>query len=663
MDLPCRRFFFIIFMTMKRFPLIFLTLAVLLAGCKTNEPDRPDPVKPDPVDPVKPSRTGESGISYQLLVYSFCDSDGDGTGDFKGIESKLDYLKEMGVQALWLSPIHPATSYHGYDVEDYNSVNPAYGTEADFESLLKAAHSKGMKIYLDFVLNHTSKEHPWFLEGKSDPDSRYRNYYHFSTTSRDGYSQTVSGTDPGKINVRFTLKCNSSGTPQTLKAERVESAVNEGSPDSGKYLWYGSVTESTMPEFYSTGDDTYTLSIENFETDWGVLVRTSRTEWGAKKFGAQSENAQMFVWGVPLNLKSNSDYDILMPWMGKIWYQSVFGSYMPDLNYGPAASCEDSDAFKDVCAAADKWIKMGVDGFRLDAVKHIYDNENSDENPTFLKKFYDHCNDTYKAAGHSGNIYMVGEQWSEPNYVTPYYKGLNAFFEFAFCWRLTEAINGSKGTGFASTIEGYHQKYTATRSDAIAATKLSNHDEDRIASSLGRNASKLKLAAAVLLTAGGEPYIYQGEELGYWGTKSNGDEYVRTPILWTADAGSAASGALDGKIDRNMLTSDISVEAQAGDQDSMLSVYRKFGVLRDCYKALAKGSFQEKNGISNQAICAWYREYDGQKILVVHNFSAAPVTFAPAGDKLSAMIGSNGNATVKNDNLTLGGYASALFLQ
>lgn len=258
---------------------------------------------------------------------------------------------------------------------------------------------------------------------------------------------------------------------------------------------------------------------------------------------------------------------------------------------------------------------------------------------------------------------MVGEQWSEPNYVTPYYKGLNAFFEFAFCWRLTEAINGSKGSGFASTIEGYHQKYIATRSDAIAATKLSNHDEDRIASTLGRNAGKLKLAAAVLLTAGGEPYIYQGEELGYWGTKNNGDEYVRTPIMWTTDVSSAASGALGGRIDKNMLTSGISVDAQAGDQESMLNVYRKFGVLRDCYKALAKGSFQEKNGISNQAVCAWYREYDGQKILVVHNFSAATVTFSPTGDKLSAMIGSNGSATVKNGNLTLGGYASALFLQ
>jgi len=643
---------------MRKFPLLFVILFALLSGCKPETP-----AEPDPEAPVTPSRTGESGITYQLLVYSFCDSDGDGTGDFKGIESKLDYLKEMGVQALWLSPIHPATSYHGYDVEDYSSVNPAYGTEADFESLLGTAHSKGIRIYIDFVLNHSSKEHPWFIEGKSDPGSRYRSYYHFSSTAKSGYSQTVSGTDPGKMNVKFTLKCSSAGTPQTLRVDKAESVTEEGTQGTKKYLWYGSVSESTMPEFRSVGNNTYTLTVKDFESSWGVLVRTSSTEWGAYKFGAASSTAQTLVWGVPLNLKSNADLDILMPWMGPIWYQSVFGSYMPDLNYGPAASCESSDAFKEVCAAADKWIKMGVDGFRLDAVKHIYDSGTSDENPTFLKKFYDHCNATYKAAGHSGNIYMVGEQWSEYDLVAPYYKGLNAFFEFAFWWRLADAIKAGRGSGFARTVNGYHERYTAVRSDAIAATKLTNHDENRAASELGRQTARMKLAAAVLLTAGGEPYIYQGEELGYWGTKDNGDVYVRTPIMWTTDIRSAASGALGGAVDKTMLTSAISVESQEKDKDSMLGIYRKFGTLRDCYPALAKGSFKEKTLSGKDAVCAWYREYNGQKILVVHNFSGTTVTLPLTADKLTAMIGYNGIVTVNGDNLTVGSYSSALFLQ
>lgn len=642
---------------MKRF-LFFILCIFLLAACEKAPVPSPGPGPDTPVEAPE-----SSGITYQLLVYSFCDSDGDGIGDFNGIASKLDYLKEMGVSALWLSPIHPATSYHGYDVEDYYDVNKQYGTEADFQSLLKSAHAKNIKIYLDFVLNHSSREHPWFIEGKTNPDSKYRDYYHFSNTQKSGYSSTVSGTDPGKINIKFTLKCASNGTPLSLRADKVETVDNEGTPGSGKYLWYGSVTENTMPEFYSAGNDTYTLSIKDFESSWGVLVRTSKTEWGARKFGAEDASNTKLVWGVPLKLKSNSDNDILMPWMGTIFYQSVFGEYMPDLNYGPASSCEESDAFKDLCAAADKWIKMGVDGFRLDAVKQIYDSETSDENPTFLKKFYDHCNATFKSSGHSDDIYMVGEQWNEPGLVTPYYKGLNAFFEFAFWWRFTEAVNSGKGTGFASTIEGYHQNYTAVRPDAIAATKLTNHDEDRAASVMGRNLSRLKLAAAVLLTAGGQPYIYQGEELGYWGTKTNGDEYVRTPMMWTSDISSAASGALGGRVDKTMLTSSISVESQAADESSLLNVYRRFGVLRDTYKALAEGSFKEKTFLGKTTISAWYRECTGQKILVVHNFSAAAVTVEVSGDKLSSMIGSNGDVSVSGGKLSLGAYSTALFLQ
>lgn len=635
-----------------------LFAAVLSAAMFSCERPGPDNPVPQPPDPPRLERTGESGITYQLLVYSFADSDGDGIGDFKGIESRLDYLKELGVQALWLSPIHPSPSYHCYDVEDYYGVNPKFGTEEDFKSLLQKAHGKGIKIYIDYVLNHSSSTNPWFVEGKSNPESKYRSYYHFSETQKSGYASTVSGTDPGRINVKFTLKCNSTGTPQTLKAEKVASIVNSGSPKSGKYLWYG---DGEMLEFYSAGNDTYTLSLE-LETSWGVLVRTSTSEWGAKKFGATGASSNKLVWGVPLNLKSNSEYDILMPWMGNIWYQAVFDATMPDLNYGPASACEQSETFKDICAAADKWIQMGVDGFRLDAVKHIYDNENSDENPTFLAKFYEHCNATYKSAGGQGDIYMVGEMWSEPDLVAPYYKGLPAFFEFAFWDRLVEGINSFKGSDFASTISGYHGKYTAVRSNAIAATKLTNHDQDRAGSLLGRNQDKMKLAAAVLLTAGGEPYIYQGEELGYWGTRAGGDAYVRTPILWTSDISSAASGDLGGQVDKSMLSAGISVENQAKDDNSMLNVYRRLGVLRDSCPALAKGDFTPYIGISQPSIAAWYRSLGSQKVLVLHNFGVSQTSVNISGNDLSNLVFANGNVSVNGNSVTIPGLGSAVFI-
>ena len=120
-------------------------------------------------------------ITYQLLIYSFADSDGDGVGDFKGIQNKLDYLSSLGVSALWLSPAHPTSSYHAYDVNDYYSLNPLYAVgqkttekaEADFKDLLAAAHQKGIKIYMDYVLNHSGKFNPWFQEAVSDPSSKY----------------------------------------------------------------------------------------------------------------------------------------------------------------------------------------------------------------------------------------------------------------------------------------------------------------------------------------------------------------------------------------------------------------------------------------------------------------------------------------------------------
>ena len=173
-----------------------------------------------------------------------------------------------------------------------------------------------------------------------------------------------------------------------------------------------------------------------------------------------------------------------------------------------------------------------MDGLRLDAVKHIYHSETSEENPRFLKMFYEDMNAYYKQKGHTDDFYMIGEVLSEYDKVAPYYKGLPALFEFSFWYRLEWGINNSTGCYFAKDILSYQQKYANYRSDYIEATKLSNHDEDRTSSKLGKSADKCKLAAAVLLTSAGHPYIYYGEELGLYGTKDNGDEYVRSPMLW-----------------------------------------------------------------------------------------------------------------------------------
>ena len=116
---------------------------------------------------------------YEIFVYSFCDSDGDGIGDLKGVTSKLDYLQELGVNGIWLMPIHPSPTYHKYDVTDYYAIDPQYGTMEDFEELMEQCRERDIRVILDLVLNHTSSEHPWFqtaadylrtLEPGQEPD-------------------------------------------------------------------------------------------------------------------------------------------------------------------------------------------------------------------------------------------------------------------------------------------------------------------------------------------------------------------------------------------------------------------------------------------------------------------------------------------------------------
>ncbi len=138
--------------------------------------------------------------TYEIFVYSFCDSNGDGIGDINGIRSKLDYITDLGFNALWLTPIHPSSTYHKYDVDDYYAIDPAFGTMEDYEALLKECHDRGVRVYLDLVLNHTSEDHEWFrtaaeylraLPDGRDPDPsdcRYLDYYCFTRQPGDGWA-------------------------------------------------------------------------------------------------------------------------------------------------------------------------------------------------------------------------------------------------------------------------------------------------------------------------------------------------------------------------------------------------------------------------------------------------------------------------------------------
>ena len=209
--------------------LCLLLSVLILVGCAPKGDNTPDTTAPEssgalvdieetqPAAAVKTEAALESirllGESpddnyrtyYEVFVYSFCDSDGDGIGDLKGLTSKLDYLQDLGIQGLWLMPIHPSTSYHKYNVSDYYAIDPQYGTMEDFENFMAECQKRDIHVILDLVLNHSGSEHVWFQTavkylqelGDGEPnvaDCPYLDYYFFSKETATGYCQ-VEGTD------------------------------------------------------------------------------------------------------------------------------------------------------------------------------------------------------------------------------------------------------------------------------------------------------------------------------------------------------------------------------------------------------------------------------------------------------------------------------------
>ena len=135
----------------------------------------------------------KEAVVYQIYPRSFCDSNGDGIGDLNGITSKLDYLKELGIDVIWLSPVYKSPNDdNGYDISDYEDIMTEFGTMDDFDKMLAAAHDRGIKIVMDLVVNHTSDEHPWFVESRSSKDNEKRDYYIWKE-GKDGKEPTNWG--------------------------------------------------------------------------------------------------------------------------------------------------------------------------------------------------------------------------------------------------------------------------------------------------------------------------------------------------------------------------------------------------------------------------------------------------------------------------------------
>ncbi|WP_030994155.1 alpha-amylase family glycosyl hydrolase, partial [Streptomyces sp. NRRL F-6677] len=189
-------------------------------------------------------------VFYEVLVRSFQDSNGDGIGDLKGITAKLDYLQWLGIDCLWLPPFFKSPLRDGgYDVSDYTAVLPEFGDLADFVEFVDAAHQRGMRVIIDFVMNHTSDQHPWFQESRKDPDGPYGDYYDLGI---DGFRLDAV---PYLYQEEGTNCENLPATHEFLK--RVRKEIDTHYPDTVVLAEANQWPEDVVDYFgdYSTGGD------------------------------------------------------------------------------------------------------------------------------------------------------------------------------------------------------------------------------------------------------------------------------------------------------------------------------------------------------------------------------------------------------------------------
>lgn len=618
---------------------------------------------------------------YEVLVYAFADSNGDGVGDFNGITQKMDYIASLGAGAIWLSPIHPADSYHGYDVRDYTDVNPQFGTMADFENMVKAAHAKNIKIYLDYVVNHTGKGHSWYTDALAKGEqSEYWNWYNLSFNpaadvvadkfpmistynsadwyTPDGYSDPVAET----IRYKFTIK-SSNGKPSTVKVEKSSEAAQASNSDTNvkMFIYFGD--PGVAYRLYDKGNGLYEIVVD-FKSPWGFLVRTSDTSWdGGTKYGG---NGSYIKEGVEYTLNNTTAADIQFESMQSLKiFAPIFGLWMPELNYGVIGELRNNKPYQAIIASAKGWLDKGVDGFRLDAAKHVYGIWSIDSRDyTFWTNFHKDLNDYYKTKPqyNGKDIYMVAEIFDGTGVVSGFAKNTPlSCFNFDFWWNVLPAgLKAGKGRDIATGLKSIQTQLKNAKSTYIDAVKLTNHDEHRAGSDLEGNVNRMRMAGALLLTLSGRPVVYYGEELGYTGTKESSDIYVRQPMKWSSTEYPKYTGAILPSFDKFNSVADLEKNA-----NSILNTYRTLGQLRNIYPAMTElGSLTACYNSSNYpaALSAFYREYEGQKLLVMHNVAGQPieVSINDSINKAVAVVG--GDITLVGQTVKMPGFSTVVFL-
>jgi len=477
----------------------------------------------------------QHGAFMEIFLRGFQDSDGDGIGDLKGLISRLDHLKDLGIKGIWLMPITASADHdHGYATTDYRAIEPAYGTLADLDELLKQAHARGMGVVMDYVVNHSAAAHPIFLEARKGPANPWRDWYVWSDTEPKGW---------------FIW-------------------------DKNPWYWVGEHGEAAPWDF--------------------------KGAW--KDLPTPPPGAKHFLYG-------------------------TFGPHMPDFNLRKPevwAWHEDNLRF---------WLNRGLDGFRLDAVPHMIENNAVDWNDQpesrMLTKRLQDLIKSYPER------YVVCEATAQPQAY-----GDDAVCGGAFAFGFVQHFVGA-AQGKPESVQALATYYR--NASPNMATFVSNHDIFgglRLWDQVGGDEVRYKLAAAGYLLQPGTPYIYYGEEIGQASVPGlKGDDPIRAPMSWTADAKAAgfSSGQPFRPVSPNAGTHNAA--AQQRDPASLLNFYKAMLALRNTRPSLAQGSFE--HSFAEGLVLGYQRALGAERTLVLTNYGAAPsrvtVRGLPGGALLRAL--------------------------
>jgi maltose alpha-D-glucosyltransferase/alpha-amylase len=499
-----------------------------------SEPERP-------TDPQWYKRA----VFYEVLVRGFSDSNGDGTGDIKGLTSRLDYLQWLGIDCVWLLPIYQSPLRDGgYDISDYFTILPEFGDLGDFVELVDEAHKRGMRVVADLVMNHTSDQHPWFQASREDPSGPYGDYYVWADNDIGYRDARIIFVDTEKSNWSFD-------------------------PVRGQYYWHR------------------------------------------------------------------------------------FFAHQPDLNF------ENPAVQEAMLAVLRFWLDLGIDGFRLDAVPYLFEEEgtnceNLPRTHEYLKRVRKEIDDLYP----DRVLLAEANQW--PADVVQYFADgdeCHMAFHFPLMPRIFMSVRREQRYPISEILaqtpdipDSCQWGIFLRNHDELTLEMVTDDERDymwaeyakdprmkanigirrRLAPLLDNSRDQMELFTALLLSLPGSPVLYYGDEIGMGDNIWLGDrDGVRTPMQWTPDRNAGFSNCDPGRLYLPVIMDPLygyqglNVEAQMRTSTSLLHWTRRMIETRKRHPTFGTGTFSEL-GASNPSVLAFVREFGDDRVLCVNNLSRFP---------------------------------------